>query len=88
MIEQNKELFDEFKWVHDHYSQNPKTWQRTYNLTGEKVLEVIRKYENILCGRSEVGGYGKFTTNLSEKFQQEIKTHFPKFNHIGLLAEE
>lgn len=84
MIEQNKELFDEFEWVHQHYSENPGKWQRTFNIVGEKVLEVIRKYEDLLCRKSEGGGYGKFTSNLSQKFQEEIRIHFPKINHIGI----
>lgn len=84
MISENLELFDEFEWVHKHYSENPDKWQRTFNLVGEKVLEVIRIYEDLLCRKSEGGGYGRFSGNLAEKFQEEIRAHFSKINYIGI----
>lgn len=84
MVKENTELFDEFEWVHENYLKNPDKWQRTFNMVGEKVLEVVRKYEDILCRKSEGAGFGKFSSNLAEKFQQELRKHFPKFNHIGI----
>lgn len=84
MVEKNGELFDEFEWVHENYVKNPEKWQRTFNIVGEKILEVVRKYENILCGRSENSGYGMFSPKLAEKFQEELKIHFPKINFIGI----
>lgn len=87
MIKQNKELFEEFEWVHKHYSQNPDKWQRTFNIVGEKVLETVRKYENLLCRKSEGGIYSKFSSNLAEKFQQEVRNHFPKIDYVGIEPE-
>jgi hypothetical protein len=37
----------------------------------------------MLCAGSENGGYGKFSTKLSEKFQALILKNFPKYNSIG-----
>lgn len=84
MVEQNRELFEEFEWVHQNYVKSPQKWQRTFNMVGEKVLEVVRKYEDILCRKSEGAGFGKFSSNLAEKFQEELRIHFPKFNYIGI----
>lgn len=83
MLEYNKELFDEFKEIHDKYSMDQKKWQEEFNKIGEKVLSVIRKYENNLCGKSEGGKYGKFSSNLSEKFWEMIRAYFPKIDFVG-----
>lgn len=88
MLQENKELFDSFEWVHTHYVENPKTWQRTFNIEGEKVLEVIRKYENILCRKTEGAGYSQFSSNLAQKYHEEIKKRFPKIDHVGIILEE
>lgn len=87
MLETNRELFDAFQKLHDEYALNSDGLQQEFNRQGEKVLEVVRDYENRLCLQSEKGGYAKFTTALSEKFQTEVKEHFPMIDHIGLKTE-
>lgn len=84
MISENLELFDEFEWVHQHYCQNPDKWQRTFNMVGDKVLTLIRQYEDLLCKKSEGGGFSRFSGNLAEKFQQEVRNHFAKIDCIGI----
>lgn len=83
MISQNKELFDSFKEVHEHYLQDPQKWQQQFNEIGRDVQDIIRRYENMLCSKTEGSGYGKYSTNLSEKFQAEVKKAFPKIDFIG-----
>lgn len=85
MMEYHKELFDEFRTIHDQYAQEPHKYQKQFNEVGEKVLEIIRRYENMLCSQSEGGKYGKFSSNLSEKFWQPIRATFSKIDHIGLI---
>lgn len=84
MIKQNQEVFDSFKAVHDNFVLDPKKYQEEFNLEGYDIQDLIRKYENILCGKSENGGFGKFSSNLAEKFHAEVKKIFPKIDHIGL----
>ena len=87
MIKDNKNLFDEFKKLHDNYSLNPESFQEIYNTEGEKILEVIREYENRLCSNTERGMYNKYSVNLAEKFQNEVRQQFPMIDHIGLKIE-
>ena len=87
MLKINKSLFSSFKKLHDKYEQNPDKWQEKFNTEGEKVLQIIREYENKLCSQSEKGGYSKFTPKLAEKFQSEIKKQFPLIDHIGLKVK-
>ncbi len=83
MIDQNKKMFEVFKEVHDEYAMDPQKYQELFNEIGRDVQDVVRLYENRLCAGSENGGYGKFSTKLSEKWQSLIVKNFPKYNSIG-----
>jgi BMFP domain-containing protein YqiC len=84
MLSQNKKAFDDFKIVHDNFAKDPKTFRNEFNQQGREIQDLIRIYENKLCGHSESSGYSKFSANLAEKFHQEIKKHFPKIDLIGM----
>jgi hypothetical protein len=84
MLKQNEELFKTFRRIHDDFEEDPKKWKDNFNEIGRDVQDVLRVYENRLCGQSEGSGYSKYSTALAEKFQAEIKKHFPKINFIGL----
>lgn len=81
----HKELFDEFKVIHDKYEASAKKWQNEFNEKGQEILEVIRKYENMLCSQSEGGKYGKFSAKLAEKFWEPVRAQFPKIDFIGMM---
>lgn len=85
MLEYNKDLFDAFRQIHSQYELDPEATQALFNEEGEKVLRIIRRYENILCGKSESGKYGKFSSTLSDKFWSEIRLHFPQIDSVGKL---
>lgn len=84
MLEIHHDLFELFKQVHDKFALEPDKFRKEFNTEGEKILAIIRRYENQLCGKSESGKYGKFSPNLSDKFWQEIRTYFPKIDEIGV----
>ncbi len=84
MLDENKELFDEFKPIHDAYVLSPAVNQAKYNAIGSEVMDVIREYERRLCAKMGAGQYSKFAINLSEKFMAEIKAIFPKIMFIGV----
>ena len=84
MLDENKELFDEFKAIHDAYVVNPAVNQAKYNAIGGPVMDVIRDYERRLVSKMGGGQYSKFSTNLSEKFMEEIAKIFPKIMFIGV----
>ena len=83
MVEYNKEVFDEFKAIHDEYLQDPKIYHDLFNDKGEKILRIIRRYENMLCGKAENSGYSKFSTGLSDKFWGLIRNYLPKIDDVG-----
>lgn len=84
MIEQNKKIFDEFQKLHDRYSLDKQSLQDEFNEKGKIVMDLVRKYEDRLCGKSESTGYGAYTGNLAEKFQQEVRKHFPLIDYVGI----
>ena len=84
MIETNKKLFDSFTVIHDKFAANPDANKAEFNRIGEKILPVISTYEQILCGKTENRGLGKFSSNLSQKFWDEIKKHYKKILFIGI----
>lgn len=87
MLEQNKELFADFRRIHNQYALNHPLHQKEFNKKGEEVQAVIRQYENRLCRSSENSGFGKFTTSLSDKFHEEIRAEFPEIDNIGLITK-
>jgi|SRR3972149_8162611 len=87
MLVDNKELFDSFKLLHDEYALNPDANQDKFNAQGEKIMAVIREYENRLCANTERGMYSKYSTQLAEKFQNEVRAHFPMVDRIGLILD-
>lgn len=84
MLEINKEFFDDFKKIHDLYDTDPERFQDKYNKKGKEAMLIIKDYENKLCSQSEKAGYSKYTTGLAEKFQLEVKKHFPMIDHVGV----
>lgn len=83
MLEIHHDLFTSFKKIHDKFATDPKAYQKQFNEEGQDVLRVIQKWENILCGKSESGKYGKFSSKLADKFWGEIRLHFPMIGKIG-----
>ena len=88
MLESEKELFENFRNIHAKYQLDPNKWQGEYNKIGEKVLDVIREWENRLCHHSEGGKYAKFAGRLAEKFWSQIRKEFPLIDHVGVIIKE
>lgn len=87
MIEENKELFNKFKEIHKRYIEDEVTNQEEFNRQGEKVLEIIRKYELLLTSKSEGGQYGKFSSSLADKFMEQVRSVFPRIDFVGVKTE-
>lgn len=84
MLKENESALFEFKLLHDKYEKEPDKYQDVYNKEGEKILEIVQEYEDMLTSSTENSGYGKYATNLSEKFRSAVKTLFPKLDFIGV----
>lgn len=86
MVSENKNAFDKFTKAHFEYSIDQDKNQENFNKEGEAILKIIHEWEDKLCKQSEKAGFGNYTTNLAEKFQAEVKSHFPLIDHIGIVV--
>lgn len=84
MLSKNRELFIKFKITHDMYATDPKSWKGQFDTEGQKILEIIRDYENKLCGHSEAGQYSKYSANLADKFWTEVRKNYPRIDFVGV----
>ena len=84
MVEYNEDLFKIFKELNSKFDTDPDSIKEEFNTTGEKVLRVVRRYEDILCSKSESGRYGKFSSNLADKFWEQVRGYFPKIDFVGM----
>lgn len=84
MLEQNKQIFDQFKEIHDGYTADPSTWKGMFNDVGGQVVDIIRDTERKLCATMGKGQYSKFTQNLSDKFWNEVRKVYPKIDFVGV----
>jgi hypothetical protein len=87
MFEDNREVFEKFTKTHSLYANEPEKWQKQFNTEGEIILDLIREYENRLCANTERGMYNKFSTQLSEKFRNEVRKIYPMIDHIGIIID-
>ena len=87
MVEENKEAFDKFIQKHFEYSTDEDRYQEEFNKEGAKILEIIHVWEDRLCKNSERAGFGSYTSNLAEKWQTEVRSHFPLIDRIGIIVK-
>jgi len=88
MVSENKEAFYKFTRAHFEYSIDQNKNQEEFNREGEKILKIIHEWEDRLCKHSEGAGFGKYTSSLAEKFQDEVKSHFPLIDHVGIIVNK
>lgn len=87
MITNEKEAFDKFTKLHMQYSLDQDKLQEEFNKEGGKIVTIIREWESKLCSTSEKAGYGGYTSNLSEKFWQEVRKSFPLIDYVGVIVK-
>jgi len=82
LLEREKELFVEFKKVHDAFDKDPEKWKNDFNRLGSEVLLKLKKTENSLCARSELSKYAKYSTKLADKVWLLARKNFPKIDMV------
>ncbi len=84
MLANNKALFADFKLIHDKFVLEPEKYQAEFNQKGEEIMRVVHQWEDKLCNHSESSGYGLYSAGLAEKFKNQVRKNFPKFDEIGI----
>lgn len=88
MIATNKQIFDDFRTLHEKYKLNQDGLQEEFNKKGEAIMTIIKDWENKLCSQSEKAGFGSFTNGLSEKFWTEIRKEFNMIDYVGVIVKK
>ncbi len=84
MVTKYEKEFDSFQVIHNNYMKDPKKYQEEFNKEGAKIMDIVREYEDRLCGHMENTANATYSANLSEKFRGEIKKYLPKLDMIGV----
>ena len=83
MTEENAALFDQFQPIHDGYKQDRRAWSSQFHEVGGQVVEIMRDWEQRLCGSMERGKNAQYSARVAERFWAEIKK---RFSHIELVG--
>ena len=83
MIENHRDLFLDFKDVHDKFMSDDNL-KGELNEKGAKVVEIIRDYERKLTSQQDKGQYSKFSSGLSDKFWDQIRGFLPHIDFVGV----
>lgn len=83
MIESNRDLFLDFKEVHDKFIED-ESYKKEFNEKGAKVVDIIREYERKLTSQQDKGQYSKFSTGLSDRFWDQIRAFLPRIDFVGV----
>lgn len=86
MCDENKDLFTEFKKIHDLYSKNKFAHQKSFNEVGLAVRKIIEEWDSRLCGHMEAGKNANYSARLSEKFWDEVRKLFPLIDFVGVTV--
>lgn len=86
MVESHKELFSRFEKIHTKYVDTDGANQEEFNKVGAQVLDIVRDYEKLLTSKSDSTNYAKFSSNLSDKFMDQVRRVYPKIDFIGVLS--
>ena len=84
MIEDNRDLFLDFKEIHDKFTEDPESFKDEFNEKGKVLVEIIREYELKLTAQQNRGQYSKFSSNLSDKFWDQIRSFLPRIDFVGV----
>jgi hypothetical protein len=84
MIEENRDLFLDFKEVHDKFVGNEEAFKDEFNEKGKKIVEIVREYEKRLTSQQDKGQYSKFSTGLADKFWDQVRGFLPRIDFVGV----
>jgi hypothetical protein len=84
MMQEHRDLMLDFKDVHDKFIENEDAFKAEFNEKGAKVVEIIRDYERKLTSQQDKGQYSKFSSGLSDKFWDQIRSFLPRIDFVGV----
>ena len=84
MVNAHQSEFEAFKKVHDLYKTNPGKWSEEFNKLGKPVVAIVTEWESRLCSNIEGGKNSVFSSNLADKFKEEVKKYLSLIDMVGV----
>lgn len=58
-----------------------------FHTIGKQALHLVEDTERKLCGKMETGGYGSYSTALSDKFRGLVRQSLKYIDFVGVKIE-
>ncbi len=84
MVTEHPDLFTTFKPIHDAFVTDRVKYSAKFNEAGQKVVDVIRQYDRLLCSGMSRGKFSGYSQQLSEKFWAEVKKEYSHIDMVGV----
>ncbi len=84
MLDYNKEVFEELNKTYLLYKESPKKYKDAFAEIQKKAFRIVRKNEDNLCSKSEATHFSVYSTGLSDKFWELVRSNYPE---IDVTAE-
>jgi len=88
MIDENRQLFDRFAKLNEHYAKNPDSDTVEFHQFGQQILDVIRDYDRRLCAAMGRGVYSVYSEKLSQKFWDLVRQDFSQIDMVGVKIKK
>lgn len=87
--EQNKDLFQSFFLLNNEYDDTRKRREveDKFQTVGAEVKLLLQEGEQVLCGAIERGVNSKYSTNLADKYWNEVRKYFKYIDRVGVKSE-
>ena len=83
MINQNKELFENFAKAYEQFVTDPEKYKEQFNTIGKEINVIVRRTDNKLCAQTELSQYNKFSSGLSDKFWEMVRENYPFIDKVS-----
>lgn len=83
MRQSNQELFNRFGAFTTDSLSNPER-SKDFEEVGLEVLDTVRFWERKLCSGMERGRHAQYSTQLADKFWQQVRSDYPLVDQVGV----
>lgn len=87
--EKNKDLFQEFFIINNDYSDpgKRKDLEDNFQEVGKKVKDLLLEGEQDLCRQMEKSTHRTYSSNLADKYWNEVRKYFKYIDLVGVVSK-
>lgn len=84
---ENDKLFKKFFLLNNEYDDKRKRGkiEEDFQTVGSKVRELLQEGENELCRQMEKSNHRAFSSNLADKYWDEVRKYFKYIDLVGVI---